>query len=391
MKRIFTLLSFIAGAQFASGQAITINAADVSLAPATFTLYDVSTGAITSPSIATAATWDYSTYSGPFTSTSYAAETDPLFTAAGSDLQTTGLRKHLNSTMVYYFTSKLDGNATGVYENGIDMYEQLYDISAVTGTMGDSLNIPAQKYVLPTPKALLSFPMSANSEWHTSSRRVTSFKLTVASAGLTNAPCEHAYVDYRKDTIVGWGKMKVHTATGASAPIDVLMDKCTEYSTDSFYIGGSPAPASLLTPFGMAQGQLTDTRYRYVFQRKGSLMYLAAFIFSDNTFTTATTLYMSTDLSTSGINNMPDQYTTVLFPNPSTGSDINLLISGGKLKADNYVVTDMLGRTVATGAPQSTQGALKMKFENKLPAGQYLLTVLGNGHTITTEQFSVMQ
>lgn len=379
----------IAGVHCVYGQAITITAADVPVPVATFTLYDISTGAITSPSIATAASWDYSSYSGPFTSTTYSAETDPLFTAAGSDVQTTGLRKHLNSTMVYYFSSKLDVNSTGVHENGIGIEEQLYDISAVTGTMGDSLNIPSQKYVLPTPKSLLAFPITANSEWHTYSRRVTSFKLTVAAAGLSNAPCQHAYTDYRKDTIVGWGKMKVHTASGASAPIDVLMDKCTEYSTDSFYIGGSPAPASLLTPFGMVQGQQTDTRYRYVFQRKGSLMYLAAFIFSDNTFTTVSTLYTSTDLATSGVNNMPEQYTTVLFPNPSTGSDINLLISGTPVTPDSYVVTDMLGRTVATGRPQSVQGALKMSFEHKLPAGQYLLTVMGNNQTITTEQFSV--
>ncbi len=391
MKKLFTLLSMIATAAGTYGQAITITAADVPVPTASFTLYDISTGAIASPPVATATTWDYSTYSGPLTSLSYTAETDPLFIAAGTDIETSGLKKHLNATMVYYYSSKIDMNTTGVHENGISMDEQLYDISAVTGTMGDSLNIPAQKYVLPAPRTLMKFPMTAGSEWHASSRRVTSFSLTVASAGLSDAPCEHAYTDYRKDTIVGWGKMRVYTATGASAPIDVLMDKSIEYSTDSFYIGGSPAPAALLSAFGMAQGQQTDARYRYIFQQKGSLIYLAAFLFTDNTFTTANILYVCKDLVTTSASQLTGRYSTVLFPNPSAGSEINLLISGADVPAERYVVTDMLGRTIATGAPAQQQGALKMTFDNKLPAGQYLLTVTGGGETIATEQFAVMQ
>jgi hypothetical protein len=392
MKKLFTLLSLLPVVSLSFGQAITITAADAPMPTAPYDLYEFNTGAIANPSVATAATWNYTSYIGTPTTLNYAPETDAFFTGAGSDVQLIAETKHLNASMLYFYDAKIDFNTTGVHENGIDIPEQLYDISALTGDAGDSLNIPAQRYIMSSPKKIFIYPMTANTAWSSDTRRYTNFSLTIASAGLMNAPSQHVWHTHRKDTIVGWGKMRVYTAGGPSIAYDVLMDKTGEYNIDSFFIGGSPAPAALLSGFGITQGQQNETYYKYFFLRKGDFLYLASIVYNgDLTYTNPSTLYINKNATTAtGVDDVAgSQYTTVLFPNPATGNEINLMISGASVAAEQYYITDMLGRIVQTGAVQLKQGILNVPFNNNLPEGQYAITVTGNGTTIASEQFSI--
>jgi hypothetical protein len=392
MKKIYTLFSCVAFSAISFGQAITITAADIPVPSASFDLYRC-TGAIPNPTIATSGNWDYSTQTGPNSILNYPPVTDPFFTAAGADVFLSDQKKYFNATMVYFYDVTLDFNATGAHENGIDIKAQPYDISSLTGTSGDSLNIPAQRYIIPTPLTIYRTPMTANSSWYTISRRVTNFSLTLGAAGLDHAPSQHVYYSHRKDTIVGWGKARVYTAAGPSIAYDVLMAKSFEYNIDSFFIGGAPAPAAILSGFGITQGQQNESSYRYRFLRKGSFMYLANFDYgTDNTYSTLNTLFVvQNDVATAtGINDIAgNKYTTILFPNPSTGHEVNLMMAGAKLNDGKYCVTDMLGRIIQTGAANLINDALHITFNHNLPAGSYMLTISDNGTQVASESFTV--
>ena len=109
---------------------------------------------------------------------------------------------------------------------------------------------------------------------------------------------------------------------------DVLMDKYEEYSIDSFYLNGSPASSAILTAFSVTQGQKTNAYYGYDFYRAGSFNPLVKVnYFSDSTFTFIQGTYQAIDNIT-GVENPGDvKYSTLVFPNPTNGSELNIKYS----------------------------------------------------------------
>jgi len=391
MKKIFTLFALLPLMPAAFGQ-ITITVADAPMPTAPTEFYSMIGGTIASPTVGNNLSWDYTSYSGPVVTLDYAVETDAFFTSAGCDRGLAGQDKHLNANLVYYYTPKYDFNSSGIYEKGIDIAEQLYDISAFTGTAGDSFNVDAQRYILPTPSIIREYPITLGSSWSSVSRRTTDFRLTLAAAGMTNAPCTHVYYAHRSDTIVGWGKMKVYTASGPSAEYNVLMDKITDYMVDSFYVGGAPAPTALLSGFGLSQGQQTDPANRYMFLMKGTFAYLASIVYyGDMTFTNVGAININkSELPTSVSSVQGGTYSTVLFPNPANGNEVKLMING-PVKADSYSITDMQGRVVEQGSADMRQNILHVSYSAGLPAGQYMLTVNSGNSRIASETFTVVR
>lgn len=295
--------------------------------------------------------------------------------------------------MGYFFYSEIDFNSANVKEAGVNILAQDYDLTTFTGSNLDSLTIPAQQILHTDPAVLMSFPFTANSTWSSNSRRIMNFVLTIAAAGLDHVPAQYVSYFRRKDTIAGWGKLTVHTPSGPSIPYDVLMNKIVRYYDDSFYLAGSPAPAALLSSFGLAQNQHTDSACRINFQRKGSYNYLYSIYYgSDNTFTTPVAQYqVADDLRALGVGDMDgNAFTTVLFPNPSAGDAINLVVSGKDVKDAKYYVTDMAGRTVQAGALDMQHGQARIAFDHTLVNGQYVINVVDDAsNKLFSDQFTV--
>ena len=394
MKRLITLLAGLPLASTVYGQ-ITINAADMPVPTAAYNLLDLSTTSAPNPTVGTNATWNYGTYfSTSAITANYYTETDTFFTHAGADVYCP-IFKTLTPGFGYNLWSVLDFNASSVKEAGTDIPYQMFNLSSFTSSSDDSLVIPAQKALSVSPKTIIPFPCTAGTSWSSNTRFANSFTLTVGAASLVNAPGQHVYYTHRKDSIVGWGKMTVHTPTVPSVPYDVLMDKLSSYSTDSFYLNGAPASPILLSTFGVTQGQKTDSTFRYQFFRKGTFSYLMMFNYgSDASYTTPQFKYLNTDNLIPGnvgiaeINN--NAITTVIFPNPCTGSEFNMLIDGSTKAAKKYFVTDMAGRTIQVGSIVMNHGAIHIAFENKPVTGIYQVNILdGEGNKIVTEQFAV--
>lgn len=376
--------------------AITINAADMPVPSGPYTLDDV-TGLLPSPMIAANATWDFSDAFGnnPIMAEFY-PEFIPFFTNAGVDVYRV-LFKNMNPNFGYELYQEIDFNASGVDDIGVDIVGQNYTLQPFTGNLNDSIFIPAQSYIFSTPRRMVEFPFTANSEWSSSSRRVTEMVFNIPAFGLNYAPVQHAYTWVRHDTIVGWGKMRVYTPNGPSIQYDVLMDKISEYTVDSFYLNGTPAPAPLLSAFGVTQGQKTEEVYRYNFYRKGSFSYLATYFFNDDeTFSNVVSAFVhSEDIETAPpsatVNLEGVTYATVLYPNPSVGSEINIKVLGANLSLGNYTITDAMGNLVQQGRAEWLGTEWKVRMSTVLPSGAYFVTLKDElSQTRITEKFEVI-
>ncbi|MCC6726975.1 MAG: hypothetical protein IT258_20910, partial [Saprospiraceae bacterium] len=263
MKKIFTqpffalIISLLSGFSAFGQTAITITAADMPVPTGPYNLDEI-TGLVSNQTIANDGTWDFSAFNGNLpNSVDYYPETIPFFTDAGVDAYRL-VTKTLTSGFGYYIYQEVDFNDDAVDDIAVDVPAQGYTLQPFTGNIGDSLLIPAQSYIYDTYRRFIQFPMTANSTWSSSSRRTADMYIHVPAFGLNYAPIQQAYTWVRNDAIVGWGKMRVYTPDGPSVQYDVLVDKITEYATDSMYLNGAPAPTQLLTAFGITQGQKTN-------------------------------------------------------------------------------------------------------------------------------------
>jgi hypothetical protein len=161
-------------------------------------------------------------------------------------------------------------------------------------------------------------------------------------------------------------------------------------------LAGQPAPPTLLNAFGLSQGQKTNINNRYVFYRKGTFAYLLGFIYeSDDSFSNPVDIFVHTDdietyNSTFEIENIT--YSTLLYPNPSNGSEINVKIMGGIPVIDQYSITDVFGRTIQEGMVDVTaQNAINIVFPNRLAAGNYFISLKKGARCLVTESFHVIE
>lgn len=399
MKKIFTLfifpltISMLAIFPASAQTPITIVAADMPIPTGPINVDDI-TGLSAGEVPATNAFWDYSNFFGnDRVSADYYPEFVPFFLDAGVDVYR-GMTKNINAGFGYQIYQEFDFNANGVYDVGVDVEGGGNTLLPFTGNINDSIFIPAQREIASVPRRIIEFPFTENSSWSSSSRRVTDIIINIPDFGLNYAPLQHAYTWVRQDTIVGWGKMRVYTPDGPSISYDVLMDQIEEYTLDSFYLNGAPAPSALLNAFGITQGQKTEEANRYNFYRKGDFGYLASHYFGDDdTFTNVINSYVGTDnIETAPPSAVIDRatYSTLLYPNPTTGSEINIKVMGGHFEPSGYQVFDAMGRLVKQGALQTNGSEFQVKLGEPLPKGFYLIQLKDRQmRSILSEQFEV--
>lgn len=395
MKPLLTLLSSMMLASIAFGQtAISINAADMPVPSGAFNILHL-TSVPSNPAKGNNQNWYYGTLGGtPETTTNYIAETDPFFTSAGIDVYRDA-SKNLTPNLYYNISYELDFNANKVEQKGLYVYPQGYALTNFTGNSADSITFPTQGYLMPTARTFISFPFTANSAWHSTTQHSVDFNLSIAAYGFNKTPGKQRYSFVQHDSIVGWGKMTVYTPNGNSIPYDVLMMQSESYTVDSFYLGGSPAPAALLSGFGISQGQKMGATYAYNFYRKGSYGYLMRqFYGSDNTFSTMADAYISTDnITTTGIDDAKPLYSSLLYPNPTNGSQLNVQIMGKEWELTHFTIMDMMGRVVQEGTPDiSGNGIARITLSETLANQPYIIQIKDpKNQEVVREKFELMR
>jgi hypothetical protein len=399
MKSVFTFFVSVFLLAFASAQSpITLEVGDIPIPFETFNYDNILSGGPSSPKLSDR-NWNYSTFFGndPF-SVTYIKEEDPFYINFGVDNYVLGF-KSLTPMLGYNIFNELDFNDEAVDDIGIYIDEQVYSLQAFTGNAADNITFPLQGYVVENaPRRIMQFPFSDQSSWSSTSYRVNNFTLSVSAFGLNKTPSQHVYYTFREDTIVGFGKLRVYTPDGPSIAYDVLIDKVLQYNVDSFYVGGAPAPSVLTNAFGIRQGQITDQIRQYNFYRKGSFSYLMRFNYgNDDTYTKLQSVFVNKDdllaETSSTLDDENGSYSTVLFPNPVTANEINLVVLGKEIQNINYSLTNISGKEVMSARQQYiNNNTITLTLDNDLKQGIYILQFTdAENKIIATEKLSVLK
>ncbi len=266
MKRILpSLLFLLAISSTSRGQSIT-RASFARPAAFTDTLYRAIPSSISVAAQGTNQTWDYSGLTptgGAITIVHYDA-VDSASNYPGAYQFSDG---DLDSPTGQTFPASefLSINPNGYHVCGYYVSGLNESLTAVTGGANDVLDIPFQRLVFPDTMFYLKFPVTAQSAWSGEYNRNVQFNLTVASAGLSASPGYFQFKVEQTRTVVGSGQIIIPDENGnAMTPVDVLMIEVDEVQTDSVFLGGAPAPPSLMAAFGLVQGA-TETKSFVVF------------------------------------------------------------------------------------------------------------------------------
>lgn len=391
MKTVFTLFFFLTF--FFSKAQITIEATDIPIPDETFRVF---AGPV--PSLQNDfnnKVWNYSNIiPTEMFPVNFPKEEIPDFVAAGIDVYRS-VTKQFNANFNFFTDIEIDFNENGVVEKGMYVEEQRYGLSPFTGNNKDSLIIPRQGYIYSDVVQQMKFPFTNQSSWSSIGRRYIDFTISVTAFNLNNIPARMVWYVNRKDTIIGFGKMSIYTEQGPSKSYDVLVDRINLSATDSFYLGGQPAPPAILNGFEIQQGQKTNLGNRINFYRKGMFMYLASFFYGGNTFSTQPIDFFMCDhdaeLATSSKDEDKELFSVALYPNiVSQGDKLNVYISDKNLLGNTYIIYDINGKEVTSGQFVPGQDIDEISLPAFMAPGTYFFTAkTNNAKMMITEKFVV--
>ena len=289
MKKIITLSAFTL-ACFSLQAQITIQHADYATwTPGLDTFADISQFTAV-PGVN--ANYDLTTavYDDEFTRTRIAATNSNLPGA-------TYLEKvsYSFSSIIYLSDMYLGNTTQGIQRLGEVIERQANSLANLTMNPADSLVFIDQVVVYSAPRTMLKFPATYGTNWSSDMIFNTAFEISIAMYSLNQTPGSRKSHLVQTDSIVGWGKMMVNNIDAdASELMDVLAVKSKTTISDSFFLNGSPAPAPLLTAFGLTQG-MVNNYYRISYYRAGETDPLLYTQYTDSTYTTPSeaTVHMS--------------------------------------------------------------------------------------------------
>jgi len=289
--------------------------------------------------------WDYgSLQRSPEASLFYYPVRDTFFPGAGMML--TGEQDYIKGTFIpYNLYQTLD--ASGFKTLGKHFERFAMNLSQITGTPGDSMIVYPQNVAnLPNPLFEVVYPQAFGNSFVSGAKQQILGEVSFSLAGY-NQESFTWQTDARIEAeVAAWGTLIVPTVGGQSEPIPVLMQR-TKYSlTDSFFIGGQPAPPQLLSSFGLPSGS-TETNYYTHFYRAGSFIPLLSFYQGSQGFGDVVEAMLRYDeLGTSSVNETFVNLDLRVYPNPATefvqvltqfpNTKIELFDLNGKLVYHNF-------------------------------------------------------
>lgn len=285
----------------------------------------------------------------------------------------------LSPAMSYMSALYWGKDANGVYNYGEHIERQASGLGAATMNPQDSLIFPEQTVVYSVPEKTMAFPMHFGDTWSSTAHQTVNFELTVNMFGMFNTPGERRSVVEMSDSVKGWGKMRVKNLNGqTSAYMDVLVVQETEHTSDSFYLGGAPAPSTLLDAFGLSQGQ-SESRYTTLFYRSGEVTPLLRLEHTDSTFTTTTgAVVMNSRIPVppvTGIENLQQADLFRVYPNPVTNGTLHIdgITSGSKW---TYTLISVNGQVLLKGIVTSSDATVNIA---DAADGVYILNLVKDG------------
>jgi hypothetical protein len=366
---------------------ITINRADFAVPgtglDSTPFKYLTKTGAVV-PTLGNNQTWDYSALKDT-TPSIYTIYHYPAASFGAIPAVFTDATYAFNSTasfqafpLPYRVFEKLD--ATGYGQLGYIALGAKFSVATISGGATDSLYFPASSLRFSSSSFYYKFPMTANSVWKSNYKDTTFLQLSVAAFGLNKTPGMRVAQYTSLDTIVGWGTLKLKNPSGGTAlSYAVLLKRATQTRVDSFFLGGAPAPAVIMSAFGLIQAAVTNYATITTFLGVGfndPFLYIstnAAGAINFITRAVSPNLGLTTDSRET-----PDYaVATTVYPNPTT-EEVNFKFQKTSLPDWNIMVYNAEGQIVSINRVNSPQGIAHQRIEmaSSLPSGTYFYNLL---------------
>lgn len=281
-------------------------------------------------------------------------------------------RKYIVSAgLAYNFDAMKDVSTNGIIILGEHIDRQALPLAALTGNNADSLVFTTQDIMYNAPEHHLKYPITMGSKWKDSIVFGTNFNLTITAQGLNNTPGQRKTKRITNAEVKGWGKMRINDNSGMPTPyIDVLAVDIVETVTDSFFLGGIPAPSSLLTAFGLTQGQQLPT-YKRIYFRAREYRGLLEIEFQDVAFTKPIKIQThSQRLKPTSVKDIHQEDISI-YPNPVTNSSFTVKVSGSH-NGLNYELSNITGQHIALGGVPTNGHIILPK---NLADGTYIIKI----------------
>jgi hypothetical protein len=265
--------------------------------------------------------------------------------------------------------------------------EQVLPLGSITGNANDELVFPVQNVVYSEPQIDRKYPVTIGSSFTSTNTKNTKFNLTVTAYGLNNTPGVRKSVRTVKDTVIGWGTVKIKGAFYKRIydNVPVLQVRRTVTVTDSFFLNGSPAPQQLLDAFGLKQG-VPENFYYIDFINQGELDELIRIDFDKSAFVTVKEVEIQENrleqYIITGLTDLAVQNAINVYPNPIAGNTITVDLPTNQSGSWTYKLKDILGREVSKGVINTNTISLPNEFTN----GTYILTISNNNNVVSVNK-----
>ncbi len=290
-----------------------------------------------------------------------------------------------------FYTHKTN---VGIYRAGGYKLPQKFGIGAITGTGTDTLAFPGNPGVFQEEDYILKFPAAVGENWQASFTFSVLFNLTVTNFGLNNVPGEMRQFVVKRDSVVGSGNLIVPTANGASIPYPVILVKSQMDLIDSVFLGGAPAPAALLSAFGLSQGNAFTTQV-YSFYSPNFERPLMELQMASNWTTiqkgTNTTHYISEGVQT--INTIEYAATeTKVYPNPVKAGQQLFISLKSNPNITSFRLVGIDGRVYVNEILANNQDKLAVQLPSNMAQGMYLIQTMNtSGAVVSTSKIMITQ
>ncbi len=350
-------------------------------------------------------TWDFSTAldSTSVAPSKYYFIPASLFGAAPANLNDANLAYNYNSQFqVFSFPSRTfqKVDSTGYYEIGYATNGAKFPLLAFTGGATDTIYFPALSTRYNRPRQFQKFPMTANAVWNNlNDREVTAeFQLSIAGFGLNRVPGQRVTIYNFRDTVVGWGTLRLRNPSGGAAlNFAVLLQRSNFTLVDSFYVGGAPAPAALLNAFALTQGATYTDNTVFSFRAVGFNEPVASVYVSANGPSGGLNYYRAVN-NAQGLSTATREYdntpiATKAYPNP-TSSDITLAFDKTNDATWNVMVYNLAGQVITVQPISSGKGAINqtVSLGGNLTDGTYFYNLVDENSLIRANgQFKLVK
>ena len=289
-------------------------------------------------------------------------------------------------TFLYRKKEACTVTSTGHIQQGLIINDTFHRLISITAG-NDTMFIPAQNATFSSPVILKGFPCTIGGVWQSTLISDINFQLTINMFSLSHQQFTQRRFTTRKDTVVGWGKMRVKNAAGAPSPyINVLQVQTATYTIDSFYMGSSVSPGAYLTLLGLTQGK-RDTTYIQYYYRKGEVTPLVSATYKDAAFTSPSkVIYHHQRLETVDVENTIGFTGISFYPNPAL-NELRFVLPES-IQYD-YMISDISGKVVMSGQIDGGRGEVLMSLPEHMLQGLYLVSISSNGAPKYTTKFVI--